>query len=275
MQSAPKRFVTQTGPATFDTTAGYGFVIDRGTTPVPIDSVPVLSPTLVLRRGEPVRVTLVNHLREPTAVHWHGIELKDSYFDGVPGWSGATDRVAPAIAPGDSFVAEFTPPRAGTYMYHSHSNELWQIALGLYGAIVVVDSTHPFDPATNRMFVIGDNGPDDNHGRVNGLLTPAPETLTVGTTYRFRIVHINPDWRVFASLMADSTVLQWRAVAKDGADLPAHQATVRPARVLMGPGETADFEYTPVAPGTLRLEFATMLKGWRLAVPLHVEAAKH
>ncbi len=274
MQSAPKRFVTQTGPATFDTTAGYGFVIDQGATPVPIDSVPVLSPTLVLRRGEPVRVTLVNHLRAPTAVHWHGIELKDSYFDGVPGWSGTTDRVAPAIAPGDSFVAEFTPPRAGTYMYHSHSNELWQIALGLYGAIVVVDSAHPLD-STSRTFVLGENGPDFNHGRVNGLLTPAPETLTVGTTYRFRIVHINPDWRVFASLMADSTLLQWRAVAKDGADLPAHQATVRPARVLMGPGETADFEYTPVAPGTLRLEFATMLKGWRLAVPLHVETAKH
>ena len=275
MQSAPNRFVTQTGPTTFDTTAGYGFVIDRGTTSLPTDSVPVLSPTLVLRRGEPVRVTLVNHLRAPTAVHWHGIELKDSYFDGVPGWSGMQDHLAKAIAPGDSFVAEFTPPRAGTYMYHSHSNELWQIALGLYGAIVVVDSAHPFDPATSRTFVLGENGPDLNHARVNGVLTPAPETLTVGTTYRFRIVHINPDWRVFASLMADSTVLQWRAVAKDGADLPVHQATVRPARVLMGPGETADFEYTPVAPGPLRLEFETMLKGWRLAVPLRVELAKH
>jgi manganese oxidase len=276
IQSTSRRFVVQTGPTSFDTTAAYGYVVDQRTAPVPHDSVPVLSPTLVLRRGEPVRVTLVNHLRAPTAVHWHGIELKDSYFDGVPGWSGMPGHIAPAIAPGDSFVAEFTPPRAGTYMYHSHSNESVQIGLGLYGAIVVVDSGRTYDPTTDRMFVIGKNGPDTHHGRVNGLVDPAPETLTVGTTYRFRIVEINPDWRVFASLrtdsMPDSTVLHWRPVAKDGADLPAHQATMRLARVLMGAGETADFEFTPTAAGMLRLEFTTMVPGWTLAVPLHVRA---
>jgi len=43
----------------------------------------------------------------------------------------------------------------------------------------------------------------------------------------------------------------------------------------MGPGETADFEYTPTAPGLFRLEFATMLAGWRLAVPLRIDAIKH
>jgi hypothetical protein len=43
----------------------------------------------------------------------------------------------------------------------------------------------------------------------------------------------------------------------------------------MGPGETADFEFTPVAPGMLRLEFATMLAGWRLSVPLRVEPTNH
>ena len=42
----------------------------------------------VLQRGEPVRITVVNHLDEPTAVHWHGIEL-ESFPDGVPGWSGS------------------------------------------------------------------------------------------------------------------------------------------------------------------------------------------
>lgn len=39
---------------------------------------------LTLRRGEPVEITLVNHLPEATAIHWHGMEL-DSYFDGVHG----------------------------------------------------------------------------------------------------------------------------------------------------------------------------------------------
>ena len=36
-------------------------------------------------------IMVVNHLTEPTAVHWHGIEL-ESYFDGVAGFSGAGAR---------------------------------------------------------------------------------------------------------------------------------------------------------------------------------------
>jgi manganese oxidase len=39
-------------------------------------------PTLVLRRGEPVAITLVNRLSEATSIHWHGMEL-ESYYDGV------------------------------------------------------------------------------------------------------------------------------------------------------------------------------------------------
>ena len=43
------------------------------------------------------------------------------------------------IAPGDSFTAEFTPPRPGTFIYHSHAHELVQIQGGLYGALIVVE----------------------------------------------------------------------------------------------------------------------------------------
>lgn len=62
-----------------------------------------------------------------------------------------------------------------------------------------------------------------------------------------------------------------RAEAKDGADLPAHEAVMKPATILMGPGETADFDFTPRAPGELLLDVDTQLKGWRLAVPIQVE----
>ncbi|MGH7623706.1 MAG: multicopper oxidase domain-containing protein, partial [Gemmatimonadaceae bacterium] len=48
-----------------------------------------LSPELDLTRGEPVSIMIVNHLAEPTSVHWHGIEVQDSYVDGVVGFSGA------------------------------------------------------------------------------------------------------------------------------------------------------------------------------------------
>ena len=51
------------------------------------DRVSSPGPALVLRRNEPVEITVVNRLGESTAVHWHGMEL-DSIYDGVHGWSG-------------------------------------------------------------------------------------------------------------------------------------------------------------------------------------------
>jgi hypothetical protein len=65
--------------------------------------------------------------------------------------------------------------------------------------------------------------------------------------------------------------VQWRAIAKDGADLPPRLATLRPARLTFLPGEIHDFEFTPAAAGELVLEFG---KGapWntRTRVPVHV-----
>ena len=56
-------------------------------------------PTLVLQRDEPVEITVVNHLGEATALHWHGMEL-ESYYDGVHGWSGNSASLAPMIEAG-------------------------------------------------------------------------------------------------------------------------------------------------------------------------------
>ena len=49
------------------------------------------------------------------------------------------------------------------------------------------------------------------------------------------------------TLSADSTSMRWRAVAKDGFDLPAAQRRVLPARVQLFPGETYDFEFESAA----------------------------
>ena len=81
---------------------------------------------LTVTRGERTAITVVNQLSEPTSVHWHGIEL-ESYYDGIPGWSGAGTKTAPFIAPADSFTAVFTPPRAGTFMYHAHADDIHQL----------------------------------------------------------------------------------------------------------------------------------------------------
>ena len=52
-------------------------------------------PTILLKRAQPVSITVDNQLPEPTSVHWHGIEL-ESYYDGVAGFAGQGRRLAPA-----------------------------------------------------------------------------------------------------------------------------------------------------------------------------------
>ena len=260
-RAAPKRFGGKVDEMAF---------VQDGDTLAGGDSVPVPSSLLVLRRNEPVRITIVNRMRAATGVHWHGIEVP-SYSDGVPGWSGSGGRLAPVIAPGDSFVASFTPPRSGTFIYHAHSNESFQIALGLYGGLLVVDSTG-YDPAHERLIILGANGPGEKSARVNGRVVPDTVRLTVGERYRLRVVQIVPDWTVRIALMRGDSTVRWRALAKDGAELPAHRRTTRLASLVAGPGETMDFEYQPGEPGVMRLEVAQRTNEWRTHLPMKVEA---
>src|SRR5262245_50914006 len=90
-------------------------------------------PTLRLRQGEPVRLTVENRLEQDTTVHWHGVRLPNA-MDGVPGLT------QPPIRPGGTFFYEFSPPDAGTYWYHPHANSLEQLGGGLAGALIVEES---------------------------------------------------------------------------------------------------------------------------------------
>lgn len=245
------------------------FVQQEGNVPPAPDSVPTPSSLLVLRRGEPVRITVVNHTRAPTGVHWHGIELS-SYADGVGGWSGIGTRRAPMIAPGDSFVAAFTPPRAGTFIYHAHSNEFFQVSLGLYGALLVVDSAR-YDPARERIIVLGGDGPGTRPGRINGRSQPDTMRMRVGETYRVRLIDIFPDWTLRVSLTRGDSVVHWRALAKDGADLPSHMQVLRSASFITGPGQTEDFEYRPSAPGIMVFHVRHRVDPWGTDLPIRVD----
>lgn len=55
--------------------------------------------------------------------------------------------------------------------------------------------------------------------------------------------------KVYYSLRGDTSLAQWRAIAKDGADLPRAQETLRPARLGIDVGETYDFAFTPTEAG--------------------------
>ena len=210
-------------------------------------------PPIVLTRGQPVAIAVENQLGQSTSVHWHGMEL-ESYYDGVPGWGGDGQQITPPIRPGETFVARFTPPRAGTFIYHTHLNDYIQLSTGLYGPLIVVEPGRCFDPESDKVFLLS-QGPDNDHDRflINGSASPAPIDLRAGKRYRFRIIGIAPALRVEIALDRDGHTETWRAVAKDGAELPPSQAVRSPARLAILPGETYDFEFQPASAGRLRL----------------------
>ncbi|MBO9513764.1 MAG: copper oxidase [Variovorax sp.] len=123
-------------------------------------------PTIEAVEGDRVRIFVTNKLPEPTAIHWHGV-LVPSGMDGV---SGLTQ---PPIPVGKTFVYEFPLLRSGSHFYHTHLDEQLQLALGMYGCLVV----HPKDPEFMKvdrdfMFMLA------SYDVEPGAMTPKVSTMT-------------------------------------------------------------------------------------------------
>ena len=257
----PIRLLIRSLPARGAANVRYAYVLGGSAEEADPEALPVPGPTLVLEKDRPVAITIVNQAHEPAAVHWHGIEL-ESFPDGVPDWSGMGSTVLRAIPARDSLTVRFTPPRAGTFMYHSHFNELQQISSGLYGAIVVREPGVPYDPETDRVLLFSDARITINPvvgpfaaPLMNGRAQPDPMELRTGVTYRFRLINIRSLFPVAVALLAGDRPVEWRRVAKDGAELPPAQAVRRPAQLVFAVGEIHDVEFTPGAPGDFTLRF--------------------
>ncbi len=97
-------------------------------------------PTIEAVEGDKVRIFVTNKLPEHTSVHWHGMQVPN----GMDGVGGVTQ---PHIDPGKTFVYEFELKRSGSFMYHPHSDEMVQMAMGMMGMFVV----HPRDPQLHRV----------------------------------------------------------------------------------------------------------------------------
>ncbi len=208
---------------------------------------------LVLARGEPAAITVVNHLSQPTAMHWHGIEL-DSYYDGVPGWSGTTVRRSPMIAPGDSFVARMTPPRSGTFIYHAHNLATKQVGAGLIGALIVLEPGEVWNPDDEIIWIIGGNAIfSTGHLDLNGEQHPPPLTLKAAHRYRVRLINITEDNTGDVSLGDSTGLATWRPLAKDAMPVAVALRQPVPAHVRASVGETYDFEFDAGSPRSLAL----------------------
>ncbi len=163
----------------------------------------VPGPLLRFKKGEEVKIRLINKLDQPTSIHWHGVRITNA-MDGVAALTQAP------VAPGASFDYRFTPPDSGFFWYHPDIQPLSgeQLDRGLYGAMIV-DEAVPPKVDQDMLVVLDDWKLDDTGaiagdfqnpaeaggaGRIGSLMTvnsapmPVEATLPPGSRLRLRIL---------------------------------------------------------------------------------------
>ena len=166
------------------------------------------------------------------------------------------DAMSPPIEMESTFVARFTPPDAGTFMYHAHMDDGWQLGSGIDGALIVLPPHETLDPSVDHILMISESYERAGSPYVafNGLLKPAPLSAAVGVPQRLRLAVLTLSGQnLVVSLSEDSHVLAWTPIAKDGRDLPASLRHERTATQQLTIGETRDFRFTPQHVGPLTL----------------------
>jgi FtsP/CotA-like multicopper oxidase with cupredoxin domain len=212
----------------------------NGTTP---------GPTLRVRPGDLLTVTLDNRLDAPTNLHSHGLHVSPE---------GDSDNVFVMVDPGKQHTYRYEIPAdhpSGTFWYHPHHHGTVapQVFAGLAGAIIVeeaVDELTELAASTSRVLVLADPNIGDTAavvavspmeammGRegdaivVNGLPQPRM-SARAGTLEHWRIVNASPS-RYYA-LRLDGLPLH--LIATDGGRLDAPHPV---DEIVLVPGERAE-----------------------------------
>ena len=132
-----------------------------------------LGPTLEAVEGERVRIYVTNRLPEHTTIHWHGIRVPN----GMDGVGGLTQ---PHIPPGKTFVYEFVLKRSGTFMYHPHSDDMLQVAMGMMGFFIVHPKNSRERPVDRDFCIMLHNWDVEA-----GTATPKASTMTEFNLWSF------------------------------------------------------------------------------------------
>jgi manganese oxidase len=213
----------------------------------------VPGPLLRFTVGDKIAVTLVNHLPQPTTVHWHGLAVPQA-ADGDP-------MTSPSVLPGATATYRFTVTNQmlGTHWYHSHVNPDFQVDAGLHGPLIVDPApgtpTGAANPHTDvdalltlSAFKIADSELE-NAFTIDGKAYPLAPTLTARQGQRVRIRLINDS-------AEDSHVMHlhgytWTQIARDGNPVtgPADSNNI-----TLGAGETADMLVVANDPGAWMLQ---------------------
>ena len=204
--------------------------------------------------GERIRIYVTNRLPLATSVHWHGLYLPN----GMDGVAGLTQ---PYIKVGETAKYEWTLRQYGSFMFHSHHDEMTQMGMGLIGMFVV----HPRKPSpdyrVDRDFSLmvsewsvkaGTTRPntlemkDFNVLTINGKVFPSTAPLVCKTGDRVRI-------RVGNLGAMDHHPMHihghhFRITATDGEDIPV-SAQWPETTALVAVGQTRNLELITDAPG--------------------------
>ncbi len=141
-------------------------------------------PVLRVKLGEEVALRLANELETPLALHWRGVRLANAM-------DGAVPLTQAAIATGGSFDIAFTPPDAGTFLYHPsvRTQAAAQMARGLAGLLIVEEPKPPVVDLDLALLLADWVEPDTSSPRVlaNGALDTDPIALAPGARIRLRL----------------------------------------------------------------------------------------
>ena len=199
-----------------------------------------------------VRIYVTNRLPIATTVHWYGILLPN----GMDGVGGLTQK---AIAPGETFMYEFTLRQTGTGMYHSHHDEMTQIGMGMTGLFVI----HPRQRRrrVDRDFAIllhewridpGARRPNPNEMTDFNVLTmnakafpgTAPLVVRTGEKVRIRFGNLGPMDHHPIHLHG----YQFKLTETDGGEIP-ESAQLSETTALVPVGSTRTVEFVADEPG--------------------------
>ena len=190
----------------------------------------VPGPTLEVREGDRVIIHFQNDLPESSSIHCHGLHIPAD-MDGSP---------LNPVAPGKRYDYVFTiqPGTAGTYWYHPHTDHRtgYQVAMGLFGALIVRAAHDPIpaaipekllilsdnrflangaidfpDPHSPRGEVDEENGREGNVLFVNGHVMPTI-AIRSGEIQRWRVINASAS-RVYRLAIPAQTLLH---IGSDG-----------------------------------------------------------
>lgn len=174
-----------------------------------------MGPTLRVRRGDELRVRLINDSNRPAAIHWHGCRIANA-IDGAPGLT------RPPVMPGASLDYRFRSNDAGTFWYQPALSLAGERFAGPSGALVVTE-TERVAVDQDLLFFLAAGAP------------VAAPTIKVASNDRLRLRLVNATSEPLTLRLERQRLV---VVALDGQ--PAEPLSTRDGRLGLGPGNRAD-----------------------------------